>query len=216
MMNNMKKTMRSVCIAAILTVAMCGCKHSTDDDSDTNASSGTTETPTTVTADNTIDSYVAAGTLTAGDNYVGKGFVFLNCDVTVQTGATAYMGRTGGSSYYDQGAFINTKFTQNGTLSNTFWYGTSTAIASIMDKAGNYHVGWKDYNTTDAATGTAIATTYRYTKSGTITADLYTAEYSGRSKILNRVFDLTTPGYADEASGNQWDISSLVTEFGAD
>jgi hypothetical protein len=212
MMNNLKKTMCLVCIAAILTVAMCGCKQNTDDDS---GETPTTITPTTVTADKTIDSYAAAGTLTAGDSYVGKGFVFLNCDVTVQAGATAYMGRTGGSSYYDQGAFINTKFTQNGTLSNTFWYGTSTAIASIMDNAGNYHVGWKDYNSADATTGITIATTYRYTKSGTITADLYTAEYSERSKILNRVFDITTPGYADEASSNQWDISALVTEFSA-
>ena len=201
-----KKILGVACFA--LLVCCAGCKTSDDDEDEV-----TVETPVETpveTEDEKTAAYSANVTMSTGDTYVPKGFVFLNCELQIESGETAYLSRTGGSNYYDQVAFINTSITGEGTFASTFYNDSSNAKDTVKDSDGNYHVGWKDYNMTKD--GSAVSTDERYSGAGTISETLYTAEYSERELILNRVYDLTQSGYA--AADDVWDISALKTEFG--
>lgn len=152
---------------------------------------------------------------------VGKGYVLFNSNITVDSGVTAYYARRASSYttneakstpvyYYDQAALVNVAF--NSAPAAAHWYVGNEPKGVTSSLYGDYaDVGWKEYNVT--ASGTAVSTSSRYTKSGVITSTEYTNEYSGRKTILNRLYNVADKAYAKDTMTN-WDVESLITARG--
>lgn len=155
----------------------------------------------------TEDLLVARTYLTNGK--IAKGFVVLNSEFEIVDGITAGFGRCAGSGdFYDQCAVVNTKVT--GTLTDSWW-----TEKSYTPLAGHEtHVGWKDYNITDA-NGTVLTPTSRCPNTSSMAETLYAKEYNGRRAILNRVYNTDESKYEAVNALKEWDISILESEFGA-
>ena len=156
------------------------------------------------------DSMIVArtGSTVTGDGTVGKGYVVLNSEVTVDANITATFARNAGAgAYYDQVALIDVAFSGDGTIGTGLW-NTGTAPTSIGDSS---YVGWKS----NGCSGLNIASlTTASGTSGTI-AD-QANEYDTRDHILNRVVTIkggSPTGY--EAAATTWDVSSLASDWGA-
>jgi pectin methylesterase-like acyl-CoA thioesterase len=150
---------------------------------------------------------------------VGKGYVLLNSNVSIDDGITATFGRDAGTGdFYDQVALINNTFTITSTGSITsdssskkyIWdYSTTDSPLKLGDST---YVGWKAVGNTGA--NLASLTNDISTYAATTIAD-QSNEYDTRDHILNRVITVTSgspSGY--EAASTTWDTSSLATAFG--
>jgi hypothetical protein len=140
---------------------------------------------------------------------VGKGYVLFNSEVTTESGMTTYLARNaGGSGFYDQCAVINTRFINQGTgvIGGGLWRQSNLSFLAGAEE----HVGFKVYNNT--LDGGVFDTAGMPAGSTVMTDALYDAEYSGRDKILNRVYH-KSGGYGDSA--HFWDIGNLEAGFGA-
>ena len=143
---------------------------------------------------------------------IPKGYVVFNCTLTVDEGIKQSFGRVAGAGdFYDQCAVINTKVLGAGLI-ETIW-NNGTAPVGLPKVNNIQHVGWKDYGVT--VNGSAVNESTRCAKDfcGTITKEVYDAEYSSRDVILNRVFNTQTNSYQLSANGT-WDLSSYYAEFG--
>ena len=143
---------------------------------------------------------------------IPKGYVVFNCTLTVDEGIKQSFGRVAGAGdFYDQCAVINTEVLGAGLI-ETIW-NNGTAPVGLPKVNNIQHVGWKDYGVT--VNGVAINESTRCAKEfcGTITKEVYDAEYSSRDVILNRVFNTKTNAYQATANGN-WDLSGYYAEFG--
>jgi pectate lyase len=147
---------------------------------------------------------IAAG----GDGTVGKGYVLLNSEVSVDANVTATFGRDAGTgAYYDQAALINVVFSGLGTIGAGIW-NVTTAPLSLGDSS---YVGWKSAG----CSGLNLATAVTDPKTSAIIASQAT-EYDTRDHILNRVVTVTAgvpSGF--QAATSSWDVSSLATAWGA-
>ena len=109
-----------------------------------------------------------------------------------------------------------------GTLNAKIWFDSTVPTALDPDVEGNTNVGWKDYNVywkgekLDSTGKDKKADLAGYNKSkntGTITDEVYNAEYKTRDQILNRVYNKSTGKYEDDTSAS-WDLTALKAEFG--
>jgi hypothetical protein len=152
-------------------------------------------------------SIFVARTGTTGASIIGKGYVLLGSRVSVDGGIFASYGRDAGTgSFYDQVALVNNTFSGSGQLASGLWV-TSTQPLNIGDST---FVGWK----ASGNTGLGADTMTTATNTASTIANVDT-EYDTRNHILNRVVSNTggVLGYQDAAT--IWDISGLVTQFGA-
>lgn len=148
---------------------------------------------------------------TLDSTIIPKGYVVFNCKFTVDEGINQSFGRVAGAgNFYDQCAVINTDVVGAGVIS-TIWNNGSepTGLAKVD---GVQHVGWKDYGNT--VNGVAMDESGRRSHDycGTITKEVYDAEYSSRDVILNRVYNKNTNSYETSANG-VWDLSGYYAEF---
>jgi hypothetical protein len=151
---------------------------------------------------------VVSRTGATGAGTVGKGYVLLRSDVSVDAGVTAAYGRQAGSgAWYDQVAMIGNTFAGGGKLATGLWL-IGSAPSSLGDSS---YVGWKASGNTGLGAGTAA------TAAGTAAtvADL-TSEYDTRDHILNRVITVSggvPTGFAP--AGVAWDVAGLAAAWGA-
>ena len=149
-------------------------------------------------------------------NLVPKGYVLFKSNVTAEHPLSYFGRRASGkssTSYYDNAAVIDSTFA--GNLNAELWGGPNVKSDKnepefiAKDANGNMNVGWKSYG----GSGFSLEKINAYPYIGTITEEVYNAEYSSRNVILNKVFNKTTGAYdvADEI----WDVSDFATEFGA-
>jgi hypothetical protein len=143
-----------------------------------------------------------------GNGTVGKGYVALNSNVSVDANVTAFFGRdAGGSGFYDQAALVNVTFSGAGTVGTGLWT-TTTAPLALGDSS---FVGWKSAG----CTGLNLATDTTAAMTSAVIANQAT-EYATRAEILNDVVVVTAgapTGYT--AAATAWDVSALATAWGA-
>ena len=167
---------------------------------------------------------------------IGKGYVVKGGTLKIDSGVNCYLGRDAGSGdFYDQAAVVDTEIKGDGTLGIDEDKNSSTYGKSILWDISTYlsltdyeeHVGWKVYGLTKD--GSAVDTTYTATDESTtpkkytkvLSSDTYTAEYTTRAQILDRVYNTSTHAYADDTAA-AWDtisvfkLADLVTAFGAE
>jgi len=148
---------------------------------------------------------------------VGKGYVIMNSTVSVDNGVTAYFGRNaGGSGFYDQCALINVNFTASGYGSDT---GLTPVIGTGLWNTATAPLGISPYDTigwkSTGCSGLNYASLTTAANTSATIASLAT-EYDTRNNILNRYITISggaVTGFADAST--IWDISTLVTDFGA-
>lgn len=157
---------------------------------------------------------------------IPKGYVLLNCKVAALHSKGNFFARRASAissddskNYYDQAAVINTNFYSDAdystaaTLAEPLWgYDGSKGNKPLYlakDSAGNMHVGWKYYG------GSGYTPNTSKEWYGTIDADTYTAEYSGRNVIFNRVYEKAGSKYVNLDADDRWDTSALATAFTA-
>lgn len=140
-------------------------------------------------------------------NKIGKGFVLLNNDITIEEGCTANYGRNSGSD--TQATVLNNRFSGKGTLNSKLW-GTA-AGTNETDVKGDAAVGYKDYNNT--MNGTPVDTSGRLKDTWDLSERIAKREYNGRHVIFNRNYNIETGAY--ETKANTWDISTFETAFNA-
>jgi hypothetical protein len=159
-------------------------------------------------------SLFVARTGTTGAATIGKGYVLLGSTVSVDANVTAFFGRDAGTgSFYDQVALIGVTFSGTvgmagtGVLGAGLW-NITTAPLSLGNSS---FVGWK------AAGCTGLMADTIATAAGTsATIDSQATEYDTRDHILNRVVTVAAnvpTGFT--AAATTWDVSGLVTAFGA-
>jgi uncharacterized protein YjdB len=163
----------------------------------------------------TVQSIFVARTGTTGATTVGKGYVLLNSTVSVDTVTCTFGRDAGAGTFYDQVALVNNTFSGTGTVGsdtagkNYLWtWSTAPTKLGVCD-----YVGWKAQGNTGLGvdTLTAVNTTYY-----SLTVNTMATEYDTRDHILNRVVTVASgspTGFT--ASATTWDISALVTAFGA-
>lgn len=151
---------------------------------------------------------IVARTGVTGATTIGKGFVVLGSEVEIESGVTMYFGRDAGTgNFYDQAAIVDSTIDGSGTLNPALW--DTSAYLYLDGYAAD--VGWKVYNITSDGS-TAISTSSKAANTNDISSATYTAEYSTRDLILNRVYNMSTHAY--QADSTVWDLTSLKTEFG--
>jgi hypothetical protein len=148
-------------------------------------------------------------TIAAGaSGTVGKGYVLINSNVSVDANVTATFGRDAGvGAFYDQVALINVTFSGLGTIGAGLW-NVATAPLILLDPS---YVGWKSAGCSGLNLGTL---TTAANTSATINSQA--TEYDTRDHILNRVVTVTAgalTGY--QAVPTPWDVSSLATQWHA-
>lgn len=163
----------------------------------------------------TSGSYVfetRVGSDAASSATVGKGYVLFNTEL-VSNHPKSYIARrasasgSSGNNYYDQFAAVNVTVSSDSSNSVTGVFGGSnTAVYIDADSDRNQNVGGKVYGCTGITADSAVS------GSGSITESVYTAEYSGRAVILNKVYKKTGK-YANDT--NIWYYSDLESEFEA-
>jgi hypothetical protein len=140
---------------------------------------------------------------------VPKGYVIFDSTVTTQNSISTYLARNAGAgAYYDQCAVINTDFINEGTGRVGGLWQSGTVYTFLAGAA--QHVGMKVYKLTQG--GSPLTLDMPSANHTDMTDALYNSEYNTRDKILNRVYN-TTGSY--QAAASVWNISSLVTAFGA-
>lgn len=150
-------------------------------------------------------------------NIVPKGYVILNSMIMANHPESFFARRatakTSPTTYYDQVAIIDTIVGGESGINAALW-SDGNEPEYIAKDSGNMHVGWKAYNIFDGALN-AISIVDSKDYEGTISEDIYSAEYSDRYQIFNRVFDssATTYGYVDYS--DVWDTSEYDDEFGS-
>mgnify|MGYP002857748641 CR=1 FL=1 len=153
----------------------------------------------------------------------GKGYVIKDCTIEIPASAKVCLGRDTQSvgsalTWYDQAAVINTTINNVGTLNSALWYEScEVGYTSVADAYGTkMPIGWKIYNLTYANSLTPTLA-----KSCEMAAGTYTAEYSTRALILDRLVNAATSAYSD-ATDSKWDaisawsLADLVSAFGAE
>lgn len=149
------------------------------------------------------------------DAEANKGFVVLNCTVTVEDGCVVNHGRNSGADY--NGLVINTKYVSGGSNAsfNGCMWGNKVgqkdgANEDFFDAAKDIAIGFKDYGNTwdgkaidDSARGASYALPERVAN----------REYNGRRAILNRGFNTTDSVY--KVATTAFDFGDYETEFGA-
>ncbi|MBD5427689.1 MAG: hypothetical protein HDR38_09100 [Treponema sp.] len=140
-------------------------------------------------------------------NKIGKGFVLLNNDITIEEGCVANYGRNSGSD--TQATVLNNRFSGKGTLNTKLW-GTA-AGTNETDVKGDAAVGYKDYNNT--MNGVPVDTSGRLNDTWDLSERIAKREYNGRHVIFNRNYNIETGAY--ETKANIWDISAFETAFKA-
>ena len=147
---------------------------------------------------------------------IGKGYVVLGGSLEIEGGVTCYLGRDAGSgSFYDQAAVVNTEIKGDGTLATALWE-TSTYLY-LSGYAAD--VGWKVYSLTKG--GSAVDTSKTATNTNVISEATYTAEYTTRAQVLDRVYNTTSHAYAADSTA-AWDtisafsLASLASDFNAE
>ncbi len=106
-------------------------------------------------------------------------------------------------------------------LAAPLWY-DATVPTRVPPVNGNTHVGWKDYNNTWDGSAIGSLGTEKTKKggkgksknAGTITKEVYDAEYATRDQILNRSYNKTSGEYENDAAEKTWDLTALKAEFG--
>jgi uncharacterized protein YjdB len=157
---------------------------------------------------------------------IGKGYVFVNNTIYVDT-IPATLGRDAGTgSFYDQVAFINNSFSGTGSISNdtanknvSWAYSTSPLVLSATTYG---YVGWKQLNNDlgslkpDAIAAAATTKLWATSVTGTSIANTVADEYNTRENILNRFITVSAKiptGF--QAATTTWDLTSLESDFGA-
>ncbi len=148
---------------------------------------------------------------------IGKGYVVKGGSLKIAEGVTCYLGRCAGAgNFYDQAAVVDTVIKGSGTLPETLWpSGTYTYLSGAAE-----HVGWKVYGL-KKEDGSAVDTSKKLANTNVISDAVYTAEYSDRSQILDKVYVTATKAYAEDTTA-AWDtisaysMSSLKEEFSAE
>ena len=112
-------------------------------------------------------------------NESDKGFVFLNCNLTGDSGykeGSMYLARSGGDSgVYDNVVFVNCTLTQ--VIASAGWYTTPAPHPSVPSSIS----GWREYGSVDPS-GKAITTHNAY---GKVLTDSEVAGYTSKKAILN-------------------------------
>ena len=145
---------------------------------------------------------------------VPKGYVLLNCKVESAHPKSYFARRATPKStpttYYDQAAIINCTFT--GTPNAELWSGVNCSGNEpefvAKDANGNMHVGWKTYGGSGYPTEKVNA----YAYFGTITKEVYEAEYSGRNVIFNKVYNKAENAY--EVNNTKFDTAKYENALG--
>ena len=148
-----------------------------------------------------------------------KGFVILNCTVTIEDGCSVNYGRNSGGDY--SGAVINSKFVRGGSKAafNYCMWGNKVgekdaANTDYFDAARDAAIAFKDYgNTLDGAPISTEATEAQRGGSYLMSERVVNREYNGRYAIMNRGFDVEANVYKSAAS--EFDFGSYERDFGA-
>lgn len=127
----------------------------------------------------------------AGDGYIvqarcmgstDRGFVFLDCNLTKETGVAdgvMYLARSSGSTdYYDNVAFINC--TVSSVVPDVGWYNRPAPNPSKATAES----GWKEYGSKDPS-GNVLSTGSRLGASHQLTDEEYEAGYKDRNTIFS-------------------------------
>jgi len=135
--------------------------------------------------------------LQARTNSGGKGFVFLNSQLTYATGpggmtvatganASTYLARSGGSaSYFDHIAFVNCKMDSH--IIGLGWSDTSTGQPAPNPATATATAGWREYGSKDMS-GNALTVSARSANSKQMTAEeLTTANISTRAGVFSAI-----------------------------
>jgi uncharacterized protein YjdB len=155
--------------------------------------------------------------LFSGAGTIGKGYVFVNNSITVDTVA-ASLGRDAGTgSFYDQVAFVNNTFSGTGTIANdsanknVVWAYSTSPITLTSTYFG--YVGWKYAGNT----GLSIDMIPCPTTAATTTITNLSTEFNTRDAILNRVITVNASQVPTgfEASSTTFDTTALATEWSA-
>lgn len=135
-------------------------------------------------------------------NVVGKGAVIYNSTFKVTENQDTYLFRNPwgvNKNYYNQGAFVDVKF--SGALN------PALAKSAAMGTADQKYIGWK--------VDEKLAKTYPDMDAsiGVISADMKKAEYSGRNAILNRNYNIKNDAFFKDVQ-NYWDLDALIAKTG--
>ena len=112
-------------------------------------------------------------------NESDKGFVFLNCNLTGDSGykeGSMYLARSGGDSgVYDNVVFVNCTLTQ--VIASAGWYTTPAPHPSVPSATS----GWREYGSVDPS-GKAITS---HNACGKVLTDSEVTGYTSKKAILN-------------------------------
>lgn len=124
------------------------------------------------------DGYIVQARCTSAED---KGFVFLNCSLTKNSGVkdgSMYLARSSGSAdYYDNVAYINCRISS--AIPATGWY--TKPVPNPAE--ANAHSGWKEYGSIDE-NGQSLSLGSRATASYILTDAEYETGYMDRLKIF--------------------------------
>ena len=111
-----------------------------------------------------------------------RGFVFLNCELTAESGVedgSVWLARSGGSaSYYDNVTYVNCRMGDH--IADAGWYGSPSPNPSSA-AGGN---GWKEYGSLDIS-GAAADLSARYPGSSVISSAEYESLYRDAAAVFS-------------------------------
>jgi hypothetical protein len=117
-----------------------------------------------------------------------KGYVFLNCNFTAESGRgsdTVYFARTGGagnvSSNWDNVAIVTSRVD---TLKYKDAGWDDDDGRTVTPAKGTANTGWREYGNVKASDGSPVDTTNRHQASYVMTEEEYNAGYKRRNLIV--------------------------------
>lgn len=128
--------------------------------------------------ENANGGYVVQARCASGD----RGFVFLNCELTAESGVedgSVWLARSGGSaSYYDNVTYVNCRMGDH--IADAGWYGSPSPNPPSA-AGGN---GWKEYGSLDIS-GAAADLSARYPGSSVISSTEYESLYRDAAAVFS-------------------------------
>ena len=110
-----------------------------------------------------------------------RGFVFMGCDITADSGVrngSVYLARSGGNKdYYDNVSYI--KCSMSGHIAAAGWYSSPAPNPSSSNETN----GWKEYGST-GADGSVLDVSSRYQAGGQLSASVYEELYRDAEAVF--------------------------------
>lgn len=146
--------------------------------------------------------YILAPGMTAADEFY-KGLVIYNSSVEATVSTDLFRNPWGSSAtLYNIGAFVNIDLKGASNITSD----VQKSSASNFDKDENGAIGWK----VDKDLGDKFPS--KSSEIHVISNELKAAEYNGRNRILNRVYNLTKKKYVN--APELWDINKVISDNG--